>query len=183
MNQLKTERVETKNHVTKLEDEIKSLRSLLSHTLNFGRTNPVITPSNSFSTDRNFMRQTSNLRNTNGDRQKRHSFSLNYGTINQDDGGLNGPLFHSETDILQPMQEQLNELIKGEKLKYGINGAATDDTHSKNKLQNGHYPSDDGVVNDLQLLQMEKDNLELRRELQDAIANKKHADNKIHAYV
>lgn len=125
------------------------------------------------------------MRNSNGgaaDRQKRHSLSLNYGTIHHDDGGLNGPLYHNESDILQPMQEQLNELIKGEQLKYGINGGMNEDSHAKNKLQNGHYPAPSAEeVNDLQLLQMEKDNLELRRELQDAIANKKHSDNKIHA--
>lgn len=92
-------------------------------------------------------------------------------------------MFHNETDILQPMQEQFNELLKGEKLKYAANGAAIDEIHAKNKLQNGHYSVSDSEVNDGQLVQMEKDNLELRRELQDALANKKHADNKIYAYV
>lgn len=172
-----------KNHVSKLEDEIKSLRSLLSHSLNFGRSNQMMTPTNAFNNDRSFLRTTPGLRNSPGDRQKRHSFSLNYGTINQEDGILNSPLFHNETDILQPMQDQFNELLKGEKLKYGINGESTDDGHVKNKVPNGHYTSSESDGNDVQLLQMEKDNLELRRELQDALANKKHADNKIQAYV
>lgn len=170
-----------KNHVSKLEDEIKSLRSLLSHSLNFGRTNQMLTATNTFNHDRGFLRASPGLRNSPSDKQKRHSFSLNYGTINQEEAGLNSPLFHNETDILQPMQDQFNELLKGEKLKYGLKGGKTDDMHGTNKLQNGHYISSDNDGNDGQLLQMEKDNLELRRELQDALANKKHADNKIQA--
>lgn len=182
VNQLKNERVETKNHVSRLEDEVKSLRALLSHTINYNsnRTNPVIHAASATTfgnVERGFirhqtppnLRQSNSSSNSNGDRQKRHSLNLNYGTIHQDDGGSNGPIFHNEADILQPMQEQFEELLRNE------NG------HSKSKLPNGHYSTTDGELTDMQLLQMEKDNLELRRELQDAIANRKHADNKIHA--
>lgn len=130
------------------------------------------------------MRQSTDLRNYPNDRQKRHSMSLHYGTINQEDGILSSPLFHNDVDHVQhSMQKQFNELLKNDELKYNVNGGASGDGYAKNKIQNGHHSPSARDVNDGQLLQMERDNLELRRELQDAVANKKHADNKIQTYV
>lgn len=178
---MKADKYETKTHITKLEEEIKSLRTIITHALNVVRTNSV-QPSPSNPIDRPYMRQNSNtaaMRTSPHDRQKRHSLCLNYGTINQDDSYINasGLIYPNENDIVQPMQEQFNELLKGEKLKY-LNGGADnnmDDAHQ----HNGIYDSTENNMNDGTIVQMEKDNLELRRELQDALANKKYADQKI----
>lgn len=178
---MKNERIETNKHIFKLEDELKSLRSLLSQSLNFGRTNAVVsTPTNnSFGgvVDRGFIRQNADLRNYSSDRSKRHSLNLHYGTINQEDRALSSPLFHNDIDHVQ---KQFHELLKTDELKYNMNGGSgNNDGYLKNNIQNGHHSASVRDGNDGQLLQMEKDNLELRRELQDALATKKHADTKI----
>lgn len=179
VNQLKNERIETNKHIFKLEDELKSLRSLLSQSLNFGRTNATATPTNnSFAGvgDRGFIRHNADLRNYSNDRSKRHSLNLHYGIINQEDGVLSSPLFHNDIDHVQ---KQFNEILKTDELNYNMNGGPGKDGYTKNNVQNGHHSVSARDVNDGQLLQMEKDNLELRRELQDALATKKHADTKI----
>lgn len=172
MNQLKAEKYEMKSQVSKLEEEMKSLKGLLAHSLNAGRVSPgavATNLSNSFGNERAFMRQSSNYsnRNSSHDRQKRHSLGINYSAIHAEDGL---PLNGGENEI---NQEQLNELLKGEQNLY-VNGNA-----SVRELMNGAYIDGEGDLNDGTLVQMEKDNLELRRELQDALATKKQADKKI----
>lgn len=90
------------------------------------------------------------------DHQKRRSLHLNYGTQMQDD----------ENDMLRPMQQKLNELIKDEH----FNRSNSDQFASNAETEN----HDHTIV-----VQMEKDNLDLRRELQDTRASKKLADKKI----
>lgn len=198
MNQLKAERYETKGQIARLEEEVKSLRVLLMHALNVDRTNQTSNPvhppqlNKSLPMDRHvFLRQNSNasIRSTPQDRSKRHSLNLNYGTVHQDDSALmNGfaeTLFDNDSVI---DQDKFNELLKEEQMKYvNGNGAATTTTsvNSNGELArqstNEIYVNgdDNDALGNGALVQMEKDNLDLRRELQDALANKKHADKKI----
>lgn len=114
-------------------------------------------------------------------RSKRHSLSLNYGTMHQDDAvllnGIAESVFNNESVI---DQDQLNELLKEEQMKYvngdgNVNGIGDSRQNTNEIYVNG----DDNDVGNGTLVQMEKDNLVLRRELQDALANKKQADKTI----
>lgn len=170
MNQLKAEKFEMKNQVTKLEDEVKMLKNLVSHFLNIGHANPSASPLNqsstlNASTDRNFVRQNSTHRTPvpANETQKHHSFSLKYGTLNQED----------DNDPLRPIQQQFNELLKEDNHNFNRNNIAqhqNDDIYTTDAANDNHEST---------IVQMEKDNLELRRELQDARASNKQADKKI----
>lgn len=169
---MKAEKFETKNQVTKLEEEVKMLKSLVSHFLNFGghsnsnsstpfnlsnQSTPLNAP------DRSFARQNSANRSSPGDGQKRRSFPLKYGTVNQDD----------DNELLRPIQQQFNELLKEDNLNFNRNNIAQ---HAKDEIY-ANLTND--TNHDTTIVQMEKDNLELRRELEDARASNKQADKKI----
>lgn len=96
----------------------------------------------------------------------RSSLNLNYGTIsNHEDTDLGFP---TEDDIILPMNQQFNDIRKAEKLKYSqSNGKHSRESDQDTQTTDGH------------IVQMEKDTLELRRELQDALAGKKQAENKV----
>lgn len=160
-----------KNQVTKLEDEVKMLKSLVSHFLSFGGHSNSNTPFNQSNQstplnapDRNFHRQNSANRSSisPSDSQKRRSFPLKYGTINQED----------DNDLLRPIQQQFNELLKEDNLNLNRNNIVQ---HAKDEI----YVNLTNENNDCTIVQMEKDNLELRRELEDARASNKQADKKI----
>lgn len=155
----------------------------MTHALNYDRSVAMPVLNKSASSDRQvFLRQNSgaSIRSTPQDRSKRHSLCLNYGTVHQDDtillNGINESAFTNESVI---DQDQFNELLKAEQMKYmngdvnGIDGAR----QNTNEIYvNG---GDENDVGNGTLVQMEKDNLDLRRELQDALATKKQADKKI----
>lgn len=164
INQLKAEKFETRNHITKLEEEIKTLRTLVTHALKCGPLNaanstastlPVSSQSTPFDAstladDRGYMR----LNRQQPPNEKRRSWCINYGaTVNQED----------ESDQLRPIQQQFNDLMSQE----------------NNKLNEDLYENSENLNHDSTIVQMEKENLELRRGLQDAIANKTIADKKI----
>lgn len=105
-------------------------------------------------------------------RRNRQSLNINYGTINQEDS-LD---FNAEGEILRPMNQQFNDIRKAEKIKYvQSNGCSS----SFGVIDHNNYTTPENEQNDGQLVQMEKDTLDLRRELQDTIASKKQADNRI----
>lgn len=116
------------------------------------------------------------MRSTPQDRSKRHSLSLNYGTVHQDDtvllNGINESVFNNDSII---DQDQFNEILKAEQMKY-LNGDGNVNGQNTNEIYINGADSD---VGNGTLVQMEKDNLDLRRELQDALATKKQADKKI----
>lgn len=155
-----------KNQVSKLEDEVKSLKSLVSHFLNFGHANSNVTCNQLNASERNFIRQNSSNRpsvSPSGS-QKRRSFPLKYGTVNQDED--NG-------DILRPMQQHFNELLnESDSQNFNRN-------HIAQHHKDDSYASTTNDSHESTIVQMEKDNLELRRELQDARATNKQADKKI----
>lgn len=168
MNQLKAEKFEMKNQVTKLEDEVKMLKNLVSHFLNIGHANTSATSHQTSAlntSDRNFLRQNSANRTSvsTNESQNRNSFSLKYGTLSQED----------DNDPLRPIQQQFNELLKEDNHNFNRNNIAqhpNDDIYTTNTANDNHEST---------IVQMEKDNLELRRELQDARASNKQADKKI----
>lgn len=158
-----------KNQIVKLEDEVKTMKSLVSHLLNFNGHSNLTTPFNQSNqstpvnvADRNFLRQNSMNRSTisPSDSQKRRSFPIKY---NQDD----------DTDLIRPIQQQFNELLKEDNLNFSRNNIAQ---HSKDEIYAN--TANDGT-HDHNIVQMEKDNLELRRELEDARATNKQADRRI----
>lgn len=151
INQMKAERLETKAQVTKLEEEVQSLRKLMSHMMNFGTSNTSLNmacqSSPIHSTDNNSNR-------LNASNQNRRSLCINYGTIKDE-----------KLDQIRPMQQQFNDLLKEDNFN-----------HHNNSDQ---YSNTDNENHDMTIVQMEKDNIDLRRELQDTRASKKHADKKI----
>lgn len=157
-----------------MEDEIKSLRALLTHFLQ--ATAASQSPPRASSSGYNHPLQNSqsfNERDYSGGRQTanrlahRSSLNINYGTIsNHDDVDLGFP---TEDDIILPMNQQFNDIRKAEKLKY----SQSNGKHSRESVDHDAPTSDGHIV------QMEKDTLELRRELQDALAGKKQAENKV----
>lgn len=136
-----------KNQMTRLEEEVKTMRTLVAHMMNANRMNPMPPPPTvAYPNDMLFTRQNSGstMRNSS---QNRHSFGGNFNSQSNEN------LYANETDLKEPIYEN------------GLDGHPI----------NGAY----GTLADGTLVQMEKDNLELRRELQDALANKKNADRKI----
>lgn len=112
------------------------------------------------------------------DHQKRQNFNLNYGVINQDDSNAGIiPTFLNESDNLQPLPNEFGEIMRNEKMNYGNqNGLSGGENNNSTVQYNGIYTTSES---DGQIIQMEQDNLKLRRELQDALANRKQADRKI----
>lgn len=154
-----------KNQISKLEDEVKTMKSIVSHLLNFGGHSNSSTSFNQSNQstplnapDRNFLRQNSTNRPSlsPNDSQKRRSFPVKY---NQDD----------DTDLLRPTQL---ELLKEDNLNFNRNNIAQ---HSKDDI----YENTANDIHDPNIVQMEKDNLELRRELEDVRATNKQADKRI----
>lgn len=157
-----------------MEDEIKSLRTLLTHFLqataaantpprasSSGYNNHPLQNSQSFNE-----RDYSGGRSTTNRSVNRSNLNLNYGTIsNHEDAELGFP---TEDDIILPMNQQFNDIRKAEKLKYS-------QSNGKHSRESDH----DASTSDGHIVQMEKDTLELRRELQDALAGKKQAENKV----
>lgn len=157
-----------------MEDEIKSLRTLLTHFLQ-ATTSSANTPPRPSSSGYHHPLQNSqsfNERDYSGGRPNRtanrSTLNLHYGTIsNHEDTDLGFP---TEDDIILPMNQQFNDIRKAEKLKY----SQSNGKHSRESSEHHEATTSDGHI-----VQMEKDTLELRRELQDALAGKKQAENKV----
>lgn len=162
-----------KVQVSKLEDEVSSLKSLISHSLNFNHANANNPAMPLNASERNFMRQNSSNRPSlsPSDNQKRRSFPLKYGIVSQDE---------DNSDILRPLQQQFNEMLnESDNRNFNRNHIAQ---HHKAEL----YANTTNDSHESTIVQMEKENLELRRrdeelrrELQDARASNKQADKKI----
>lgn len=196
-----------KNHISKLEDEVRMLKGLVSHFLNMGHAQTVnANQQQSYNTttstnnnnnnnqtmplnviaDRNVLRPNSTSNRTSvspSDSQKRQhaNFPLKYGTINSENSDA--------TDQMQQMQQQFNELLKDDHFNFNRcnnNNNTNNAMIQQQQQQQQQYPNDidayaDAATenHDFTIVQMEKDNLELRRELQDARASNKQADKKI----
>lgn len=169
---MRAERNETNARISKMEDEIKSLRSVLSHVLNNGaRQNipyPIASPSFN---EREFSHSSARS----GDRHPRRCLNLNYGTINND-----GVVIPNENEILTPLNPLTHDGRNSDKMQY-LPGYI-DNVHLNGHV-NGIYNAPENDANDSDIMQMEKETLKLRKELQDLMDSKSKADSKIIEYV
>lgn len=162
ISQLKTDRLETKAHVSKLEEEVQTLKTLCSHLMNVGPSNQsssmsIGTQSTPTNTSDNIIINRQNLPSSHLSKQKRRSLCLNYENVIPD----------FNNDMLQPMQHKFNDML----IKNG--------NTNFNRSHNDQYAHAENENHDIAIIQMERDNLDLRRELQDTRASKKQADKKI----
>jgi hypothetical protein len=137
------ERQTTNDRLTKLEDEVRTIKAFLgvnSNPFQQYSQQPNFTPNSSFAMS---------------EQLKRSNMNLNYGVLNStgdsfqlDEHSNFNSRRHPSQSPPKPLNNSINE--------------ADEDSH---------------------VLQMEKDTLKLRRDLQDAIASKKQAETRIIAYV
>lgn len=175
---LRSDKKESNKRITQLETENKYIRSILASVLN-NRTTEII--------HENEILRSTPIRKNFADisRQKRNSFNLNYGTINYEDSLTSG----HDRNTLQKSSSL--DAMKHDRRSsaYGGGGGSTG-TPSDNiqtPPQNGNIRMDNNLYamgqNDSSdgdhLMEMEKNTLDLRRELQEALASKKQADNRI----
>lgn len=153
--------METRAHVSKLEEEVKTLKTLCSHLMNVGPANHSQSmnvgtqPAPTNASDNIINRQNSTSNHLS--KQKRRSLCLNYENVMPD----------FDNDMLRPMQQKFNDmLIKDENTNF-------------DRSHNDQYANAENENHDITIIQMEKDNLDLRRELQDTRASKKQAEKKI----
>lgn len=161
INQLKADRLDTRAHVSKLEEEVHTLKTLCSHLMNVGPANHsssmnIGTQSTPTIGSENIIHRQNSTSN-HLSKQKRRSLCLNYENVIPD--------FNS--DMLRPMQQKFNDML------------VKDANTNFNRSHNNQYANAENENNDITIIQMEKDNLDLRRELQDTRASKKQADKKI----
>lgn len=153
---MRAERNETNARILKMEDEIKSLRSVLSHVLNNGARQNVGYQLNSPSfNEREFSHSSART-------SERHSRRY----MNIDNAAI-----PSENDILAPHENR-----SADKMQY-VPG------YLENLHLNGHvngvYSTPENEANDSDIMQMEKETFKLRKELQDLMDSKQKADSKI----
>lgn len=145
-----------------MEEEVKSLKTLVSHLVSGANTYPntAVTPSNPATPLNNAHHNSISLQN----------LSNSY-TLSAYDKQRNVSPRYSDADndlLLKVHQQQFRDMK--------IDSSPVTE-------RNGVPQKDSSFLNDTNgectLVQMEKDNLELRRELQDALANNKQAGKKI----
>lgn len=158
---MRAERNETNARLLQMEDEIKSLRSALSHVLSSGSRQNVAYPHNSPSfNERDFSH--SSVRS--GERHARRYLNIDH------------PVQPNDNDILSPLNPLPHENRSGDKLQY-VPGYL-DNLHLNGHANGGAYCAPENEANDSDIMQMEKEKeiLKLRQELQDI---KQKADTKI----
>ncbi|XP_037030701.1 uncharacterized protein LOC119070455 isoform X1 [Bradysia coprophila] len=161
-NVMRAERNETNARMLKMEDEIKSLRSALSHVLNSGSRQNVAYPHHSPSfNERDFSH--SSVRS--GERHTRRYLNIDH------------PVSANENDILSPLNPLPHDSRSAEKLQY-VPGYL-ENVHLNGHANGGAYCVPESEANDSDIMQMEKETLKLRQELQDMKDSKQKADSKI----
>ncbi|CAD7093630.1 unnamed protein product [Hermetia illucens] len=161
--------------IEELKAQIQHLRSDLVN----NRTSEIIH-------ENEFVRSTpirKNVMETPRQKSQRHSLNLNYGTINYEDG------FSTMPTNAAPKSVSL-DAIKLDQIKSQLDRQNSHSSTLESQQQNGgtfrpenayHSSSshDGGAGDGEHLLQIQNDTIDLRRELQDAIASKKQAENRI----
>lgn len=142
------DRQSTNDRLTKLEDEVRSIRTFLS-------------VNNPFQLQQYQQYATSNSNLAMNDQIKRSNMSLNYGVINSGNAG--------SVDGFQFDDHQ----------NYRHRPSSSPPKRHDNSLNE----TDEESFDKTHVIQLEKDTVKLRRDLQDAIAGKKHAEHRILAYV
>lgn len=107
---------------------------------------------------------------------KRNQINLNYGTLNCEPFVTDElPNFDRSPDYFKMKRPSLPAFLPSQ----GMN--PNDSLSPRRRIQ--HEPIDEGVYDGTQILQLEKDNVLLRKNLQSVIKDKKDADSRILAYV
>jgi len=205
VQQLKNNNRETKSRVSKLEDDMIALKRFLSHKNT--NNNNIINPSSPILYESNdpFLIMRENSEN-NKLRSKRNSLTINYGKINKDD---NFNETYSDYDMRSFLNQNNNNssIYNNKNDKSPLHQNSNDqiilqNRYSSSPQHNGGGNSLSNIINppnshnnannifnlpeheksfeaNEQLVQLEHDKLELRRELQDALASKKVAEGRI----
>lgn len=160
---MRAERNENNARLLKMEDEIKSLRSALSHVLNGGsRQNVAYTHNSPSFNEREFSH--SSIRS--GERHARRYLNIDHPVVPTNDN-----------DILSPLNPLPHESRSADKLQY-VPGYL-ENLHLNGHANGGAYGAPESEANDSDIMQMEKETLKLRQELQDLKDSKQKADSKI----
>ncbi|XP_055384747.1 putative uncharacterized protein DDB_G0282133 isoform X2 [Condylostylus longicornis] len=168
---LKGDRKEANKRITQLEAENKYMKQVLGSLLN-SRTNEII-QENELSRSTPLQRRSTSAILTENVRPKRNSFNLHYNVLNHHDETLSS--ISSPNECKSPSFQRTSNNPRNANVPQ-FNGQL--------RITENFYPNaqDNEILNsdnDQQVLQMEKDTLELRRELQEALASKKDAENRI----
>jgi hypothetical protein len=111
---------------------------------------------------------------------KRNQINLNYGTLSCD-GYSNDelPNFDRSPDYLKMKRSSLPAFLPSQ----GTRNPNQNDSLSPRRRPQQSSPIDEEIYDGNQILQLEKDTVSLRRDLQKALASKKDAESRILAYV
>ncbi len=162
---MRAERNETNARIAKMEDEIMSLRSLLSLVLNNGSRQNIAYPLNSSSfNEREFLHSSARS-------SERHP--RRYSNVND-------AVAPNENEILSPLHPLPHENRSSDKMHF-VPGYL-DNLHLNGHV-NGAYSTPENEASDSDIMQREKETFKLRKELQDVKDSKQKADSKIQEYV
>lgn len=175
VHNLKSERKEYNQKFMQMDTEMKTLKSLMAQTINFARMNSAM-HTQPYQTQEPPNRQT--IRTSVAPPAKRNNLNLSYGVVNHEDG------IH-----LQTVKE--NETSRNHN-NSSINNNHRDELSPNSSAPQGYqeeqlYASPEqrtsssnvSFGSDGQLVQLEKDNLALRRELQSARASSSSSESRI----
>lgn len=182
---MRTERKETNQKLHQLETEIKSLKSLFTHT--FNRSTNYYPHLNNNGTDREYLLQARSQPNrTNPLKKNHHHININYGIVNHDDGI---PLQTVKENEITKRVNGSEELLISPNLyplspnRYNSMNNSNDDELGINSPINSPEQTNlnKSFNNEGQISQLEKDNIILRRELQNAKAASNNSEYRIKA--
>lgn len=162
---MRAERNDTNARILKMEDEIKSLRSALTHVLNSNSRQNIAYPHNSPSFNERDFSHSSSARTV-----ERHARRY----VNIDNA-----LSPKDNDILSPspLNAMPHENRSAEKLQY-VPGYL-ENLHLNGHANGAYCAPAENEANDSDIMQMQKETLKLRQELQDMKDSKQKADFKI----
>lgn len=144
------DRQTTNDRLTKLEDDVRSIRAFLSVNNPFQQQQQQLQYS---------QYATSNPNLAMNDQMKRSNMSLNYGVISTNTSGIDGFTFADDHQNFHLRQRPSQSPPK--------------------RHDNSLNETDEESFDKSHVIQMEKDTVKLRRDLQDALAGKKSAESRI----
>lgn len=176
VHQLRKEKQDTNQRLGDLETELKTLKIIFTNTSQFGNSNLLL---HSMKTAENDFKNLHEERQAN---KKRNSLNLKYGQMNESLENEIEALTSSNT--VQTIDYELMEKLCQ---RYSVPNLLSPPANAKVMFPNNNNFNDSmgkAVANsstNSDLVQLEKDTFDLRRELQDAVAGKKQAESKIAA--
>lgn len=150
--------------ISRLEEEVKLLRATTPGQFHYPRS--TLSHTNSFNENDYSRPKPRNYFELNKTMQKRLNANINYGTINCTED--------AELEIPPPVNQKLDEIFSQERRKYS---KSNKNRHSIAEIPNKIEEREQMAI------KLEKDTIELRKELQDALTNRQMAESKIAEYV